>query len=508
MIISYSAPLHDFSNSYFSARLLHEGITPENVIYDIYAFNNYIWDLGYSDELVDFYVNSPFTLVAFYPLAYIKDAYLAKFIFNSISVLLFIFGLLLLVKKIVPNSKKLLLAIPIVFYVPIRNQIMFGQSYFIVFFFVVAAFYFLDKRKEYGTGILLSFAALLKFFPVFYGIPLALQKQWKTIGLCVFATLLFMIIGISITGYSLWESYFMDVLPHTFLSKTATDYRANYQSLDVFFKILFVEDPYYNPNAWIADERIYNIANWITKAIIIGSAIGISLQKNKNIFALLAIWVTTLFLIQERTATYAQILWVIPLFAVFSLVTKPKYKLILLGLLLLICNFPFQMLGGLFIGVQFSRIWLVILLSFFMYKQTGVRFYLRYVIFTFILLFPVFYGTFKNESEDLSQYALLEKQHFMIYDFFNDQGRLAYKALGKNKDETIITGISIESFDTESITIKNHQLYQGNRLITTTTSLKKKPVLVNNSRVYFLTDHRSRRGAFTLKYIDINTLEN
>ena len=40
--------LHDFSNSYFSARMIQEGISPTQ-LFDIYAFNSYIWKLGYLD---------------------------------------------------------------------------------------------------------------------------------------------------------------------------------------------------------------------------------------------------------------------------------------------------------------------------------------------------------------------------------------------------------------------------------------------------------------------------
>ncbi len=506
LMTSYVMPLHDFSNSYFSARLLHDGISPETVIFDIHAFNTYIWELGYSDELVDFYVNSPFTLATFYPLAYIENAYVAKFVFNSISILLFLAGILLLAKKTITRSKWLLLAIPILFYIPIRNQILFGQSYFIVFFFVVAGYYLFKNKKEYGIGVLLGFATLLKFFPVFYGIPLAFQKQRKAIILCVLGTLFFVVIGIMITGSSLWESYFLDILPHTFSSKTTTDYRVNYQSLDVFFKILFVDDVYYNPMVWIGNEHLYSIATWITKAIIIGCAIGISIRKKNNTFMLLAIWVTTLFLMQGRTATYAQILWMIPVFVMFSLQKRQlnlPYKLLLLGLVTVICNFPFQKLVGKPIVIQFSRLWLVILLSAIMYQRMGGRLYLRYILIVFVLLFPLSYSAFKGKTDDPSQYVLSEKKHFIIYDFFNNHGKLAYKALGRNGDETITTKIPIMSFDTQSIKIKDHQLYIGDRLITENISLKKKPVLINNTTVYFLSDHHSRRGAFTLKSIEL-----
>ncbi|GGG27321.1 hypothetical protein GCM10011344_30160 [Dokdonia pacifica] len=504
LISSYAAPLHDFSNSYFSARLLHDDIAPETVIFDIHAFNTYIWELGYTDVLVDFYVNSPFTLAAFYPLAYIENPYIAKLIFNSISILLFLISLLVLARKILKETPWVLLLIPVLFYVPIKNQILFGQSYFIVLFLVLVGYYLFEKKRIYVTGVLLGFAALLKFFPVFYGIPLAFQKQWKTILWCIGATLLLVLVGASITGYPLWEAYFTDVLPHTFLSKTTTDYRPNYQSLEVFSKLLFVEDPYYNPNVWIANERIHIILMWVLKAIIIGSAIGISFRKKNNTGVLLMIWVTTLFLTQSRTATYAQILWVIPLFITFSLAIKMRYKLILLGLLLLICNFPFQRLGGMPLIIQFSRLWLVVLLSIGIYRGVGGKLHLKYIGLVFIVMLPLSYSALKGTEKDSSKYVLSEKQHFMIYDFFDDQGKLAYKALGRNGDEIIKTQIPVTSFDTESITIKEHHLYDGNQLITKNISLKKKPVLINNSRVYFLTDHHSRRGAFTLKYIDIN----
>ncbi|WP_411767162.1 glycosyltransferase family 87 protein [Winogradskyella sp. A3E31] len=508
LVVSFSAPLHDFSNSYFSARLLHDGIAPETVIFDIHAFNTYIWELGYTDELVDFYVNSPFTLAAFYPLAYIENPYVAKLIFNGISILLFLIGLYLLAKKTVKNSQWLLLIIPILFYVPIRNNIVFGQSYFMILFLVVAGYYFLERQKRYGTALLLGFAALLKFFPAFYGIPLAFQKRWKTILLCIGATLLLVLLGISITGYTLWASYFTDILPHTFLSKTTIDYRYNYQSLEVFSKLLFVEDAYYNPNVWIDNERVHHIFMWIVKALVIGSAVGISFRKKNNISTLLAIWVMALFLIQSRTVTYTLILLVIPLFVAFSSAIKTKYKLMLLGVTLLICNFPFHKLGGMPLVIQFSRLWLVILLSISLYVSIGGKLYIKHVLIVFLLMSPLYYNSLKSKTPEISQYALSEKKHFMIYDFYNEEGKLAYKALGRNGEETIATDFSVTSFDTEAVTIKDHQLYIDNRMITKTISLKKKPVLVNNSRVYFLTDHHSRRGAFTLKYIDISSLDH
>jgi hypothetical protein len=59
LISSINFNLHDFSNSYFSARLISDNLNSDK-LFDIYEFNNYIWNLGYDDVLVDFYLNSPF----------------------------------------------------------------------------------------------------------------------------------------------------------------------------------------------------------------------------------------------------------------------------------------------------------------------------------------------------------------------------------------------------------------------------------------------------------------
>lgn len=500
---SYSQPLHDFSNSYFSARLLHEGVAAETVIFDIYKFNSYIWELGYKGELVDFYVNSPFTLAVFYPLAYIKNAYLAKAIFNGFSIICFLWTLFLLARNHLKKDAWLLLFIPLLFYVPIRNQILFGQSYFIVLFLVVLGFSFLRKKQsQWGSG-LLSLAILLKFFPVFYGIPLLAQKRWKAILWGVFLTGILCCLGIAITGPELWRHYFFDVLPHTMQSKTATDYRFTYQSLDVFFKTIFIQDAYYNPEAWQSNDRMYLIANWVTKAIILGSAVYATLQKKRDLFMVLAIWVTAMFILQSRTATYAQILWVIPLLALYKLEVSNKLKIGFAVVLLLICNLPFHQLRLFPVAVQFSRLWLVLLLVVLFYWGSVRKFSGKYVLIAFVLLLPLNLGITGTTNQDDSQYVLDKKQHFMIYDFSKENEKLVYHAIGRAGAESLATNIEVNTFDESVIIIKNHQLFFGDRQLTHNRSLKKKPVLVNGCLVYFLTDHHSRRAAFTIKVIDI-----
>ena len=63
-----------------------------------------------------------------------------------------------------------------------------------------------------------------------------------------------------------------------------------------------------------------------------------------------------------------------------------------------------------------------------------------------------------------------------------------------------------ESFNENISEVVGNQIKLGNQLILEDYSLKKKPVLVNNKELYYLTDHHSRRGAFTLKKINIEAI--
>ena len=113
---SLSFMLHDFGNSYFPALLSKQGIAPESVLFDIYDFNQYVWSQGYTDLLLDFYYNSPFTVTAFYPFTFIEDAYLAKAIFNGINCIALILCTYRLVNMYQVKQLWGLLFIPILFY--------------------------------------------------------------------------------------------------------------------------------------------------------------------------------------------------------------------------------------------------------------------------------------------------------------------------------------------------------------------------------------------------------
>lgn len=500
---SISFPLHDFANSYFPAHITNNSDTPEEILFDIYNYNRYIWNLGYEDVLADFYLNSPFNATFFYPFLSVENAFSAKIIFNFLSILLFVVALYILFGKFGKKVKWLFVLIPIICFVPLRNHILFGQSYFLVFALVVFSYALIEKQKKIIGSGLLTVVALLKIFPVLYGLPLLFKKDWKIIISAVGITIVLLVLSILLTGTTIWETYLFEIIPNAIKNKSTVNFQYNGQSMDVFLKTLFVKDSYYNPDAIFDNEQLFYILKWLFKSLIIGTAISISIAKKNKYFALLSIWVVTLFLIQSRTATYAQVLWLIPLFYVMSLSISKRKQITLLMVLFLVCNIPVSSLGSLPLVFKFSRLWLSLILASLFFTSLVKRIDYRFVVLGLLLMIPLHLDMFSKPEKDLSEYVLEQKDHFMIFDFKEENDVLIYNALGKNGNDVVITEIALNSFNEEVCHIIDNQIVMDGKQLTNSPDVKKKPVLVNDCEVFYLTDSRSRRGAFTIKKLNI-----
>jgi hypothetical protein len=354
------------------------------------------------------------------------------------------------------------------------------------------------KREVLGAG-LLGVAVLIKFFPLFYGIPLLVNGRWRAIIVGGVLTVLLMLFSMYQAGFTIWEQYVFEIIPEAIANGTTIDFRSNSQSFDVFFKTVFIPDPYYNPGAFLDSEKSYLWLNWLVKSIVLGSALFLSYLKSGELLKLLAIWVVAMFLLQSKTATYAQILWIIPAFSLLGSELGNRYKVLFFVLLFLVCNFPYHLLREMPIGIRFMRLWLAVVMAILFYISISKKTDLRYMLGSFILLLPLNLSAFKPSPTSDSSYVIKRKEHFVICDFKEAEGTLTYTALGRNGPEQVKTDIPISSFDPDACRIEDNQVFFNNRQITTTKSIKKKAVLVNGCDIYFLTDHRSRRAAFTLK---------
>lgn len=499
--------LHDFSNSYFPAQLAVNNIPPEDIVFDIYKFNKYAWDNLYREVLIDFYLNSPFTSTAFYPFALIDNAYTSKLLFSIISILLFLISIHILARKFIHGHEKVLFLLPILFYIPIRNHILFGQSYMLIFFLVVVGFIAIEKNKWIAGGTFLSLAALIKIFPIFYFLPLLLTNKRKVAFYIFFSTFGLVSISIFTSGFSFWYAYLFDVFPNSIINESTVDYHSSAQSITVFLKNIFLKDEYYNPSGLINSYWLYKLIGWIVKSIIIGLAVQLTFKFKNELFKVLAIWVVALFLLQTRTATYAQILWVIPSLIIYNSPFSKQLKLLFFGILLFVCNFPFHWLSNMPIGIRFLRMWLSLALGLLFFISLDKKVNFKFILATFLFLIPfqlkIFDLTSKNTNTFSSDYILEKKNIFIVYDFGKNEGKLFYKFFGPNGEDLFQTDIPIYTYDSTSCSIQSNQIFYNGQQLTDNHALKKKPVLINNCDVYYLTDHHGRRAAYTIKKINV-----
>ena len=497
--------IHDYSNNYFPAFLVTEGIAPESVVFDILDFNEYVWSKGFSNELTDFYLNSPFIATLFYPLALIKNASYSKLIFNLFCISLFALTLKVFSRNhLKENEWPALLLIPLIFFIPLKNNLEFGQLYLLITSLTLLAYHFIIVRNRFVGELLLSLSIFIKIFPLFYCIPLIYQKKWRSI-LTVFilSTLLFCL-SIFVGGWSFWATYLFDVLPNAILNESTVDYRSNAQSVEVFLKTIFVRDVYYNSQSAFNNVMAFKVTSVLVKSFVLASAITLSFKHKKQLFKVLSIWVVALFLTQPRTATYAQILWLIPAIEVARSGLSKKWKVAFLCILLLVCNFPFHWLRGGPIVFEFSRMWLSIALAFISFRCFNFNFNPTFLKAFLILCIPLLTMSFIKEVEpNSSVYVLKPNTHFMVHDFNSEDNVLVYNVLGKKGNESIRSTIKVESLDRTSCYISNNQVFYKKQQLTNNNAVKKKPALINGCDVYYLTDHHSRRGAFTIKKINV-----
>ena len=503
-IKSLGFPLHDFSNGYFPA-YAHSHSENIDFVWDVFQFNTYVWNLGYPEVLVDFYINTPFLIFFFQPFSFFQDAHLAKALFNLLGICIFLISLRMLLRVYIKKnlSKYLLLLLPVLFFVPLRNQIFFGQLYFFVFALIVLALIYIERNRSEKALLFITLAGLLKIFPAVYGVIFLVQRRYKSLFLAITFSLILILFSMIVVGFETWKFYLFKVVPNTIENQSGVGFQFNAQSLSVFLKTLLVHDDFYNPNPVFNSFIFYKILLWLFKSIVLGLSIQASIDIKKDNFALFAIWTVALLLIQDRTATYTQLLWIIPMLYIFSKPLASKYKIVVFINLLLLCNLPLKWMDSMPIFLKFGRLWLSLVFAMVFFLFLIKRNIIKTQLLTLLVVTPLCLFSILNHNQTKSDYVLNNKGYFMVYDYGFENGKLFYEALGKEGKVKEETTIQVQSFETGIIEIIDNQLFYKDKQITSEKSLKAKPILVNGKEIYFLSDYNTRRMHYTLRKINI-----
>ncbi|WP_130733484.1 glycosyltransferase family 87 protein [Flavobacterium sp. J27] len=489
-------PIHDFANYYFGAHFLIDGKF-NSTIYLPYEFNKAISDIGYQNIFVSYAPNTPFLALFFTPLNLFSVA-TAKIIFNLFSSTLLSISCIRIFKFYNLNLKYLFL-IPFAFFVPIKNNILFGQVYFLLFFLLSETLLSYEKKQFKKTAFYLSFAIAFKVFPIIFIFFFLFKKEFKLVLYAILFGILFLSISILCSGIDVWLFFISSVLPKASNGEIANSFVDNYQSVFMFLKRMFVFDTIENPKPLFHVSRYFPFLLLAFKfgLISLGYFITRSCKNNLHVFSF---WILASILFSPYGSTYSFIVMLFPLIT-FLLSKISVLKKIILGAILFFINnfsvsffiektFPFSFLR-LFLLVAFSLLFLI----YFFKKSTLVK---SFAVSFFILLIGSF---FKQETLEKNKPLLAEKTPILIYDYTVNDNQLTYfywNEKGENKKS-----IPFKVATWKELDIKNEQVFYDNKQLTFDKNNKAKPLLINNTEVIFLSDEGRGIGFYNLRKIEL-----
>ena len=158
---SRMVPWSDFAGYYTGGRMLLTG--DYMGAYDMQSLNNHIAASGYKVDLVSYAPFPPFTSLVFAPFIVFPMG-TAKLLFNLISIVLFLFTIARTIRYF-DISPWLGLTIPVIFFIPLVNNIFFGQAYLLLCTLLLEGFIAHRKKQYVLSSFLWGIAILFKLFP-------------------------------------------------------------------------------------------------------------------------------------------------------------------------------------------------------------------------------------------------------------------------------------------------------------------------------------------------------
>jgi hypothetical protein len=492
------APYGDFAGYYFgSAELLHGDY--QNV-YDAYALNALIAEKGYSGVFVSYAPFPPFTSIVLAPFLLFPVA-VAKVVFNIFSAVLFLIALTRAIKYFsIPAW--LVWLMPVLFFIPLRNNIFFGQAYLLLFALLLEGYLAYKKGRPVIAALLWAVAIVFKLFPLVILFFLVAKKQYKQVMYCAAACLLLGIVSVLFNGFESWQYYVFTIFPRANSGELNGGYTRVFQSAFMLLKNLLVYDEVQNKQVLFNSLPVFIISMVLFKATILAGCVGIAWHKKATDWLAFASWIAASLLLSPNGSSYSLILLLMPLLAIADLEKtnhKPMYIYIGAALVFLICSIPVQTLAGWPLLLQFPRLYLLLLFFFLMIKATGERLPVKPFMAFFIVLLLADAGKLIARTDD-STY-LLRSSLPLVYKFDIKDNRLVYYYWNDSGSHETVTDYPVQQGTTDGVRIQNNQVYYRDKQLTATPDRKKQAMLIDGKYIVYLSDKNRGFGFYTLRRI-------
>ncbi|AXT50486.1 DUF2029 domain-containing protein [Aquimarina sp. BL5] len=495
---------HDFANYYFGAYFLDRGLFP-TIIYDPIWFNQNIFEIQ-KDVFASYAPNTPFLAMFFWPFTLLSFS-AAKLVFNIISLFLFIYAL-----RNLFNEYKIpyihYITILLLFFFPIKNNILFGQVYLLLFFLISEGFLAYKRNNYFKMGSFWGLAILLKVFPIILFAFLLFRKKVKGLIILSCCSLIFLGISIYVNGIDSWTFFFENILAKANKGEISGEFIKSYQSILMFLKHVFISHQIKNPFPLIDNSYYYHFFLLLSKIILVGYGLYFSYKKNYPIQAF-SYWILATYLLSPYGSNYNSVLLIFIVISVLSNTFdfKNKGKVGILFLLFLVSNLPinyffdFPLPLSFFKLFLFISLWLILILK----QHTSYKSHVAIVSFGIILsLLVTSLSQEKSAIQSKGIIAFKNHQESIIYDYTIKNGFLVYKYWSDKGSQTRITNYKITSINYDDIYLKDNNVFYLDKQITDDTTNKLKPAIVNGNTLIYLSDYQRGFGFYNFQKVMIN----
>ncbi|MGB0403673.1 MAG: glycosyltransferase family 87 protein [Salibacteraceae bacterium] len=364
-IQSTAFSLHDYTNYFFGAKLWLKG----DFISSSYlpcTFNEQLEELGFSEYFGNFAPNSPTLLLVFAPLTFLS-AHQSKLIFNLIGLIVFTISFYRLCCTFRIQKISVLL-ISIVLFLPMRNNLLFGQAYLILTALIIEFSINYSKKRFWISTFWLALASALKLFPAVLVMVFIVRKDVHSV--LRYALWLIIILGFTtlMVGIETMEFYLIHVAPASMLGRMSEEFVLNYQSVQMWSKALFVMLPnyYLNPLANLGPHASTFLNTLLTGTVVF---MGVGYTLRSPLPYVISVWVVIGLLITPYGSSYSLIL----LGVVAALAISPKKSKrfwTVLVLVILVSLVRYKWFAELPIYFQFPKLFIMsaLLLALVLYK--------------------------------------------------------------------------------------------------------------------------------------------
>jgi hypothetical protein len=253
----------DFPNYYLAASLYHRGI-PLDRVYEWTWFQRQKDHLGIQQPLVGFIPNPPMCALPVLPFSLLSPlAAKRAWLIVNLGFLLLALGLLHRVTKL-PWRRAALLSLLCI--VPLSANFLCGQYYVLILLLICAAYYCSCLNHRLTSGLLLSAAASLKFFPALFLILFIRRRDWRSAGGLILGTVALTAISVAVFGLEVHRILLTEVLPRALRGELVGPYSLVWNSFTALWHHLFLFEPELNRWPLLDSPVLYALTQAITGA--------------------------------------------------------------------------------------------------------------------------------------------------------------------------------------------------------------------------------------------------